>query len=88
MPWTLDKNNVIPNRPLTAAEQGNLNTFMNSVRQGNHPKVAAGSFDGKYTKLAGTTNQYEIRLSQKNRAIFIVDDANQTVKILQVGGHT
>ena len=59
MPWTLNKNGVTPSVPLTTAEQNNLNTFMNKVRENQHPSVAAQGLN--YKKLQGTQDQYEIR---------------------------
>ena len=84
MAWTLDKNGVTPSVTLTSAEQGNLNTFMNAVREGTHPKDAAKSWDSDYKQLQ--SNQYQIRLSKKNRVTFLLE--GEVVKILQVGGHT
>jgi hypothetical protein len=85
MPYTLDKNGVTPQRTLTKTEQDHLNEFMNRIRlEGLSPKEAASGWDSKYTQLRG--NQYEIRLSQGNRATFEIDGF--TVRMLQVGGHT
>ncbi len=85
MPYTLDKNGVTPSVPLTASEQDNLNTFMNRIRlEGVHPITAAASWDSDYKNLIG--NQYQIRLSQRNRVTFEID--GDIVRILQVGGHT
>ena len=88
MAWTLNKNGVRPQRVLTGAEQSNLNVFMNAVRAGAEPSAAAASWDSKYTKLRGTRDQFEIRLSQGCRATFTVNTNTQTVTMLQVGGHT
>jgi hypothetical protein len=86
MPWTLNKNGVRPSLPLTATEQGHLNKFMDSVRAGNSPKDAASGWDSQYKKLVN--DQYQIRLSKKNRATFTVNTTTQVVTMLQVGGHT
>jgi hypothetical protein len=86
MTWTLDKNNVTPSVALTGAEQDHLNEFMNKVRSDVHPKVAASGWDSNYKQLVG--DQYQIRLSQANRATFRVNEAAQRVTMLQVGGHT
>ena len=86
MAWKLDKNGVTPQVPLNATEQTHLNEFMNSVREGNSPSVAAQQWDSNYKKLQG--NQYQIRLSQGCRATFTVNDTTQVVTMLQVGGHT
>ncbi len=85
MPYTLNKNGVTPSGTLTKVEQDHLNEFMNRIRnEGISPKEAASGWDSKYTKLVG--DQYEIRLSQSNRATFTV--VGTTVTMLQVGGHT
>lgn len=87
MVWTLDKNGVTPSRPLTHAEQDNLNRFMNSVRLGMHPRDAA-KITGDLNFKMLTAFQGQIRLSQGTRATFEVDGANEVVRFLQVGGHT
>lgn len=87
--WDLDKNQVTPKVRLTRAEQDNLNTFMNAIRlSGITPKDAASEWDSDYKKLRGTQDQYEIRLSQSNRATFSVDYDRKMVTMLAVGGHT
>jgi hypothetical protein len=90
MPWTLDKNGVTPSVPLTAAEQLRLNTFMNAVRAGKHPKEAAkDAGDTDYKEFGNTKiRQGQIRMSQGKRVTFEVNDNTQVVKIIQVGGHT
>jgi hypothetical protein len=86
MPWTLNKNSVTPNVNLSNVEQGHLNDFMNAVRNGTHPKTAAASWDSDYKNLTG--DQYQIRLSQANRATFLVNNTTQVVTMTAVGGHT
>ncbi len=86
MPWTLNKNGVKPKVTLTEVEQSHLNEFMNGVRGGSSPSVAASGWDSAYKNLVG--DQYQIRLSQKNRATFTVNAKTQVVTMLQVGGHT
>ena len=88
MPWTLDKNGVTPDVDLTTAEQDKLNAFMGAIQNdGKHPRTAAQEAgDTMYENLQG--DQYQIRLSKANRATFTVDDDNERVTFLQVGGHT
>ena len=91
MVWTLDKTKLNGNvGQLTNSEQNRYDTFQNEiVANGVHPREAAArAGDTNYRKLAGTENQFEIRLSQGARATFLVDDAAQVVSILQIGGHT
>ena len=88
MAWSLNKNGVTPRGILNTTEQDRLNTVMNAVRAGAHPAEAAKKWDSKYTKLGGTVNQYEIRLSGGCRATFTVNTNTETVIMLQVGGHT
>lgn len=89
MPWTLNKNGVRPDRDLTNAEQENLNHWMGLVQNGTHPRAAAQTRAGTYDyKKLGDNNQYQIRLSGGNRATFTVDQSNEVVTMLQVGGHT
>ncbi len=78
------------NVQLTNSEQNKYDTFQNEIVQnGVHPREAAAKAgDTNYRKLAGTENQFEIRLSQGARATFLVDDATQVVTMMQLGGHT
>lgn len=87
--WTLDKSRATF-KNLTPAEQAKFDIFQNAIaNEGMSPKDAAAKMrDADYKLLQGTKNQYQIRLSQHNRATFIVDNANHKVTILQVGGHT
>ncbi|MBX3276287.1 MAG: hypothetical protein KF729_38900 [Sandaracinaceae bacterium] len=89
MTWSLDKSSADWSRwhRLTPTEQRKWDSFQNAVSRGSDPQSAAsllGAAD--YKCLAG--DQYQIRLSQKNRATFRVDRGTQTVTVLQVGGHT
>jgi mRNA-degrading endonuclease RelE of RelBE toxin-antitoxin system len=87
--WTVvkEKKNFKLWDTLTQSEQNKWDAFQDTVRAGTHPKEAAREIgDSDYKCLQG--NQYQIRLSQHNRATFLVDDTTQTVTILQVGGHT
>lgn len=86
MPWTLDKNGVTPSVQLTPTEQDHLNEFMNRVRAGDSPSVAASGWGSDYKCLQG--DQYQIRLSRNNRATFTVNTNTEVVTMLQVGGHT
>jgi hypothetical protein len=86
--WRLDKTRARFSRDLTFAEQQTFDTFQNAIQHhGMHPKDAAKQAgDTNYKCLAG--DQYQIRLSQGNRATFRVHTTGKTVEILQVGGHT
>jgi len=88
--WGLNKNKKrVEYKQLTKAEQKNFDEFQNNIHnKGLHPSEAAESWDANYRQLQGGHNQYEIRLSQHNRATFTVDEANKMVHLLQVGGHT
>jgi hypothetical protein len=81
--WNLDKNGVTPDRPLTNTEQDHLNEFMNSVREGTHPKDACASWDSNYENLGG--DLYSIRLSENGRATFTLD--GEMVTMQSVGKH-
>ena len=87
MSWTMDKNGVTPDRPLTETEQSKLNSFMDRIQNhGEHPKTAAEyAGDCNYENLQGKL--YSIRLSQNGRATFEVDDDAQTVTFQSVGKH-
>ena len=87
--WTLDKHGVTPSVTLKDSEQDKLNTFMGNIqRDGQHPKDAASVGGYDYKLLDKNTQLYQIRLSQKNRATFYVDENTHTVVMCQVGGHT
>ena len=89
-PWSIDTSAINEKHlsNLTDSERQNYHNFANNVASGQHPKTAAVG-DMNYKKLGGSTkNQYEIRLSQGNRATFTVDNKNKKVHVLDVGGHT
>jgi mRNA-degrading endonuclease RelE of RelBE toxin-antitoxin system len=85
--WKLDKTGATF-KQLTPAEQAKFDIFQNAIaNRGFSPSEAAGEAGNTdYKRLQG--NQYQIRLSQGNRATFTVDNNTHVVKILQVGGHT
>ncbi len=62
--------------------------FTDAIGKENlHPKLAAERIgDSKYSKLRGTTNQFEVRIGGKDRVTFLLRRAS--VEILQVGGHS
>ena len=87
--WTLDKTGADWSRwsQLTPSEQRKWDIFQNAVSRGRDPRSAASSLGAvDYKCLAG--DQFQIRLSQHNRATFRVDGAAHVVRVLQVGGHT
>ena len=85
--WRLNKRGA-RFRKLTPAGQATFDRFQNAIaNKGMNPVDAARlAGDTQYKRLQG--NQYQIRLSQKDRATFKIDRANHVVIILQVGGHT
>ena len=87
MAWTLDKSRA-DYRDLQKAEQEKFDVFQDAIHnEGLHPREAAQrAGETKYEQLQG--DQYQIRLGGKNRATFRVDNQNEVVTILQVGGHT
>lgn len=85
--WHLDKNGVTFNQ-LTPVEQQNFEKFQNAINnQGLSPKQAAQKVtNAKFTKVKGTKNQYSMRLSEKTRATFLVNNKDHSVKLVKVGG--
>ncbi|HCR49818.1 MAG TPA: hypothetical protein PLL64_02585 [Rhodothermales bacterium] len=86
MSWSLDKTGARFDVVLHATEQMKFDNFQNAVNWGSHPKDAATGFDYDFKCLYDDV--YQIRLSQKNRATFRVDEKRKVCVILQVGGHT
>lgn len=88
MAWRLNKRNARFIKSLTPSEQAKFDAFQNAIHnRGLHPKDAAKEAgDSDYKNLIG--DQYQIRLSQGSRVTFRVSTTNNTVSILQVGGHT
>ena len=87
MPYTIDKENKIRFPQLTKVEEAVWDKFVQSIHSGKDPKSAADAAgDTKYTKLRGPKNQFEFRLSGKNRVSFVLDGT--TLRQVQVGGHT
>ena len=87
--WKLDMSKAKFHH-LTSAEKVKFETFQNAIaNQGMSPKDAAAKIGSTDFKLLNKkTGQYQIRLSKAHRVSFLIDQANQTVKVLQVGGHT
>jgi hypothetical protein len=87
MAWKINKSGAKFSAELTDADQKKWDAFQNEVHHGTHPKEAAKKHRcDDYKVLSG--NQYQIRLSGKQRATFLVDEKTQTVTVKQVGGHT
>ena len=86
--WRLDKSKAVYANDLRANEQANFDIFRNAIaNRGLHPIHAAREVeDCNYKHLDG--DRYQIRISQRYRVFFTVDEPNKVVTILQVGGHT
>jgi hypothetical protein len=89
MGWRIDKSSARFGH-LGVAAQATWDRFQNAVHQGMHPKRAAQKAGDTDFKLLGTLKvaQFQIRLSHGDRATFTVDESSQSIKVLQVGGHT
>ncbi|URD53705.1 hypothetical protein [Chroococcidiopsis sp. CCNUC1] len=86
--WQLDKKSAKLNQ-LTSVEKQNLEKFQNALNQGLSPQQAAQKVpNAKYTRVKGTQNQYQMRLSEKARATFLVNNKNHSVELLQVSDYT
>ncbi|VVQ00561.1 hypothetical protein PS910_03767 [Pseudomonas fluorescens] len=86
--WTLSKTGARFKEGLTITEQVKFDTFQNAIHHfGLSPKSAAMLTGGAdYKQLDSQTKLYQIRLSQSERATFVIN--NKLVEIKQVGGHT
>ncbi len=89
MSWKIDKRSAKFGH-LGVAAQATWDRFQNAVNQGQHPTIAARQAGDTNHKVLNSSKieQHQIRLSYSDRATFLVDDATQTVMVLQVGGHT
>jgi mRNA-degrading endonuclease RelE of RelBE toxin-antitoxin system len=86
--WKLDKKKAKFGK-LTKVEQAKFDQFKGAIKEGMSPRDAAAKIgDADFKVLNKKINQYQIRLSHKNRVTFLVDHDSHTVTILQVGGHT
>jgi hypothetical protein len=88
MPWHVDKSKAVFSPELTKSDQDKWDLFQNAIQSKHmHPKDAAKSARcDDYKVLSG--NQYQVRLSGKMRATFLVDEKAELVTVKQVGGHT
>jgi hypothetical protein len=91
MPWRVDKTGAKiaagwDPKGKDKASQDNWNLFMNEVNRGKHPSEAGKNMTYKLLNVA--TGQAQIRLSGSERASFIVDEKQQVVNKVQLGGHT
>lgn len=75
---------------LSVSAQQTWDRFQNEVHRGSHPKKAAKEAgDTDFKRLSTEKNAlFQIRLNYCDRATFTVDEINQVVTVLQVGGHT
>ncbi len=88
MGWTVDKSTATFGN-LGSSAQAKWDSFQNAVHRGIHPATAAKlAGDCNYKMLSGSLSQFQIRLGYCDRATFLVLEATQTLKVLQVGGHT
>ena len=89
MGWKIDKSTAKFGH-LGNAAQRKWDEFQNAIQHnGVHPSVAARGSDSDYKAFKNSScGQHQIRLDYSDRATFTVDDAAQTIKVLQVGGHT
>jgi hypothetical protein len=88
MPWRISTKKPRSEAAMPQSAEDKWETFKSNVNSGMHPREAAeATGDMNYTKLRGA-DQYEVRLSGKHRATFQVDEANEEVIVLEVGGHT
>ena len=88
MAWKIDKSKAKFSDELTDSDQKKWDAFQNAIHNKKmHPKDAATAARcDQYKQLTG--NQYQIRLSGKMRATFLVDEDKEVVTVKQVGGHT
>ncbi|MCL4205419.1 MAG: hypothetical protein KJ000_23300 [Pirellulaceae bacterium] len=88
MAWRIDKSKAVFSPELTSSDQTKWDAFQNAIHNKHmHPKDAAEAARcDQYKKLTG--NQFQIRLSGKMRATFLVDESKEVVTVKQVGGHT
>ena len=88
MAWKIDKSKAKFSDELTDSDQKKWDAFQNAIHNKHlHPKEAAKAARcDDYKVLSGS--QYQIRLSGKMRATFLVDEDKEVVTVKQVGGHT
>ncbi|MHC8398659.1 RHS repeat domain-containing protein [Pseudomonas sp. MDT1-17] len=68
--------------------KNNWGKFRDGLDAGLHPKEAAGLLDDPKFKQFGSTNQWQIRISQSERVTFAIFKDNREVRIMGIGGHT
>lgn len=89
MPWTIDDTTATatPNLPRTCART--YYAWRRDIRDnGNSPKDAAEAVgDAHYEKYQGGGSRYTIRLSQRHRVWFNVDEVSESVVVRKVGTH-
>ena len=86
--WTYSDDKAKHVQQLSPSEEETFQAFKQLIQnEGYHPKEAAKLIgDTNFKQLDKKTNLYQIRLSQKNRVTFVINDKN--VEIRHVGGHT
>ena len=86
--WVLDESKERYKAELTKVEERKFNQFKDRLRGGKtSPKEAADELgDSNHKRIDDNINLFQIRLSQKQRVTFTVQD--NVISIRHVGGHT
>ncbi|KAI1169833.1 hypothetical protein F4777DRAFT_571667 [Nemania sp. FL0916] len=90
--WVVGRNATIEidkHSPRTHLYWRKYTDFQNVVRgQRFHPSEAANIIgDMHFERLNGPRAEYTVRLSQKHRVAFTIDQDTRTVHVFQIGGH-
>ncbi|MFO7564680.1 MAG: hypothetical protein R6X02_18700 [Enhygromyxa sp.] len=86
MPWTIDDSRAETN-DIPPACGRTYYAWRRAIRDEHlHPREAAEQAgDSDYETYGG--GRYTIRLSQRHRVFFVVDDDNEEVTVVKVGTH-
>ncbi|NAW57472.1 MULTISPECIES: hypothetical protein [unclassified Vibrio] len=86
--WRINKSAVRWSRPISSAAQRNFDLFQNEIfHNGTDPRHAADEFDSHVECLDKGNNVWSIRLSQRDRVVFRLDETDHVCIIEGVGGH-
>ncbi len=84
--WTLEYSPRCVRNAIDSGEYAKWTAFANVIRQGKHPRTSSiENGHMSYENLGG--NLYSVRLSQKDRVYFRLDEGREVCTIEQIGGH-
>lgn len=87
MSWSIDTRST-KFKSMTRSAEKKWDEFVRHIELGATLQDAADMLGKSCLKLLSNGVQWQIRLSQSERATFELQDSTSTIKVFAVGGHT